>query len=353
MEASTVKDNMSATDPIFEVRDLNVAFDMDRGKSRVIQDISVDIERREIFGIVGESGSGKSMFASSLLDAVVEPGVVTGEITYYPTPDEPIDLFSLTEEELRELRWEEIAMVFQGAMSSWNPTMRIGKHFQETLAAHEKDVEDGMEMAHQVLKDVYLEPERVLSSYPHELSGGMKQRALIALAMVFEPNVLVMDEPTAALDLLMQRSILKLINEIQEKYEITLVFITHDLPLVADLADRLSVMYAFEFIEVAPTEELLENAAHPYTRSLLNATPNLDAKVEDMKSISGETPDPVNVPEGCSYHPRCPLADELCVQEEPPFHEVTENHQATCFHWEEAADEIPFTLHNRGDTDGD
>ncbi len=348
MEARTRDTDLSVSDPIFEVRDLNVSFDMDRGRSRVVQDISIDIERQEILGIVGESGSGKSMFASALLDAVVEPGVTTGEITYHPTPDESVDLFDLTDEELRNIRWEEIAMVFQGAMSSWNPTMRIGNHFEETLAAHDMEIVEGMKTARQVLRDVYLEPERVLSAYPHELSGGMKQRALIALAMVFEPNVLVMDEPTAALDLLMQRSILKLIEEIQEKYEITLVFITHDLPLVADLADRLSVMYAFQFVEVAPTDELLENAAHPYTRSLLNATPNLGADVDEMKSIPGETPDPVDVPDGCAYHPRCPLAEDYCTQEDPPFHDAGADHHAACFRWEQSADAIPFTLHNKG-----
>jgi oligopeptide/dipeptide ABC transporter ATP-binding protein len=351
MDASTRVRDQSVSDPVFEVRDLNVRFDMDRGESRVIRDVTIDIEREEILGIVGESGSGKSMFASALLDAVVEPGVVTGDITYYPTPDEPVDLFDLSEEELRNIRWEEIAMVFQGAMSSWNPTMKIRKHFEETLSAHDWDIEEGMETAHQVLRDVYLEPDRVLDAYPHELSGGMKQRALIALAMVFEPNVLVMDEPTAALDLLMQRSILTLLNEIQEKYEITMVFITHDLPLVADLADRLSVMYGFQFVEVGSTDDILENAAHPYTRSLLNATPNLGANVEDMKSIPGETPDPVDVPDGCAYHPRCPLADDRCEVEDPPFHDAGEDHRVTCFYWDEAEEAVPFTLHNQGETE--
>src|SRR5699024_7268449 len=144
----------------------------------------------------------------------------------------------------------------------------------------------------------------VLSSYPHELSGGMQQRALIALSLVLEPNVLVMDEPTASLDLLMQRSILNLLAEIKTKYDLTLVFITHDLPLVAELADRLAVLYAFEFAEIGPTDEILHHAAHPYTRSLLNATPNLAADIEQMHSIAGSSPDPENVPDGCSSHPR-------------------------------------------------
>ena len=152
-----------------------------------------------------------------------------------------------------------------------------------------------------------------------------------------------MDEPTAALDLLMQRSILRLLSEIKEKYDITLVFITHDLPLVAELADRLAVLYAFEFAEIGPTDEILHHAAHPYTRALLNATPNLAADVEEMRSIEGSSPDPVNVPEGCSYHPRCPLADDTCVTTPPAFREVSADHEVTCHHWEKAADAVPVT----------
>ena len=164
-------------------------------------------------------------------------------------------------------------------------------------------------MPSELLSDLYLDPERVLDSYPHELSGGMKQRALIALSLVLEPKVLVMDEPTAALDLLMQRSIISLLSDLQEKYELTMVFITHDLPLVAEFADRLAVMYAFEFAEFGPTEEILEDAAHPYTRLLLKSTPNLERPSRDA-THRGSAPDPVERPAGCSYHPRCPLADE-------------------------------------------
>jgi len=335
-------------DPLVEVRNANVTFGMDRGESRVLNDVSLDIERGEILGVVGESGSGKSMFATALLDAVVEPGVLTGDITYYPTKDDPVEVLGLSENELRRLRWEEVSMVFQGAMSSWNPTMSIRGHFRETFDAHNADREEGFERARELLSDLYLEPERVLNSYPHELSGGMKQRALIALAMVLEPRILVMDEPTAALDLLMQRSILKLLQEVQEKYEIALVFITHDLPLVAELADRLAVMYAFEFVEIGPTDEILRNAAHPYTRSLLNATPNLDTDIEQMKPIPGSSPDPVSTPPGCTYHPRCPLATTECKEEAPEYHEVSDDHLAACYHWKQSADEIPFSLPEQG-----
>ncbi len=329
-------------DVIFELSDVSVTFDMDRGTSRVLDSVEFGVQRGEILGVVGESGSGKSMFASALLDAVVDPGVLSGEVTYNPEDGEPFDVLELSDEELRQFRWEEVSMVFQGAMNSFNPTKKIRNHFVETLEAHDYDVEDGLEHARELIGDLFMEPDNVMDSYPHELSGGMKQRTLIALSMVLDPEVLVMDEPTAALDLLMQRSIIRLMEKIQRKYDISIVFITHDLPLVAELADRLAVMYAFEFVEAGPTDEILTDPAHPYTRSLLNATPNIKAPVDDMEPIEGSAPDPVNVPQGCSYHPRCPMADEKCVSDDPEYYDVDEDHQAKCHYWEQSSDAVPL-----------
>jgi len=347
--ATTRRDTRTDEDVILELRDARVTFGMDRGESRVLNDVSLDVRREEILGVVGESGSGKSMLASAMLDAVEEPGELAGEIIYHPEEGESVDVLNLSKPELKRLRWEEISMVFQGALSSFNPTMTIRGHFEETLDAHDADREAGMERARELLSDLYMDPERVLDSYPHELSGGMSQRALIALSLILEPNVLVMDEPTAALDLLMQRSILSLLSELQEKYELTVVFITHDLPLVAGLADRLAVMYAFEIVERGPADEVIDDAAHPYTRALLKAVPNLDAPLSTMEPIEGSAPDPVNIPAGCSYASRCPLADEECRAEDPaldgepaPFQEVSDDHAVACFRWEEAAETIPF-----------
>ncbi len=330
-------------DVVLEISDASVTFDMERGDSRVLDDVSIDIYRYDILGVVGESGSGKSMFASAMLDAVVKPGELNGEITYYPGNGEQIDLLSLSNQELRRLRWEEISMVFQGAMSSFNPTMDVRGHFKETLEAHNYDIDEGMDFAHDLLSELYLDPERVLDSYPHELSGGMKQRALIALSLVLKPNVLVMDEPTAALDLLMQRSILSLLQNIQDRFDLTVVFITHDLPLVAGLCDRLGVMYAFEFVEVGPANRIVSQPTHPYTRSLLKAVPNLDAPLSKMRPIKGSSPDPVNQPTGCSYHPRCPLATEECTASDPSLEDVTAGHQTACFHWEKSEEAIPLS----------
>ncbi|SDR04319.1 ABC transporter ATP-binding protein [Natronobacterium texcoconense] len=334
-----------ADDVVMSAEDVTVRFDMDRGESRVLDSVSMDVRRNEILGVVGESGSGKSMFADALLDAVVDPGQVSGSITYYPEDDEPVDVLNLGPDELRRFRWERVSMVFQGAMNSFNPTMDIQGHFVETLTAHDYPVDEGLEHAKELLEALYLDPDRILDSYPHELSGGMSQRTLIALSLVLEPDVLVMDEPTAALDLLMQRSILSLLETVKEEYDLTIVFITHDLPLVTGLADRLAVLYAFDFVEVGDAGAIFENPSHPYTRSLLKAIPTLDTPLEDVTPIEGSSPDPVSLPDGCTYHPRCPLADQQCELEDPAFQDVSpeDDHRAACFHWEDAAEEIPFS----------
>jgi oligopeptide/dipeptide ABC transporter ATP-binding protein len=335
-------------DVIMELDGVSVEFDMSRGVARVLDDVDLDVYRDEIIGVVGESGSGKSMLAASLLDAVVDPGVLRGDITYYNSEGTAIDVLDLDDDELRRFRWEAVSMVFQGAMNSFNPVMTIREHFKDTIEAHDAERAEVMERAYELLADLYLEADRVLDSYPHELSGGQKQRALIALSLVLEPNVLVMDEPTAALDLLMQRSIIGLLTELREKYEFTLLFITHDLPLVKSLCDRLGVLYAFELVELGPTREVIGDSHHPYTRALLNATPNLDTPIDEMSQIQGTAPDPVNVPVGCSYHPRCPMSDERCEAEDPALVEVEDDHRAACFYWDEVDSTIPINIPGAG-----
>jgi len=342
MSETQVTERSSSENVVIDHEGTSVHYDGSRGRMTVLRDTSVDIREDEIFAIVGESGSGKSMFASTMVDAVPEPGVVTGDITYHSADGESTSILDLDEDELKELRWEEIAMVFQGAMSSFNPIQTIEDHFVETLVAHDYPVDEGIEKARQLLSDLYIEPSRVLDAYPHELSGGMRQRVLIALSLLLEPEVLIMDEPTGALDLLMQRSIISLIEEVKSKYDLTVVFISHDLPLATSLADRVGVVYAFEFIEIGPTETILNNAAHPYTRGLFRATPNLNTPLKDMKPVEGSAPDPANTPNGCSYHPRCPLADERCREIDPEMYDVEDDHGAACHYWEEAEDAVPY-----------
>ncbi|WP_123533465.1 ABC transporter ATP-binding protein [Halosimplex salinum] len=332
-------------DPIVEVRDVSVTYDLQARDAMVLDDVSLDLRREEILGCVGESGSGKSMLANAMMDAVEEPGITTGSVRYYPeTGSEPVEVLDLEGDDLKKFRWEEISMVFQGALSSFNPTMTIAGHFEETLDAHDYDVDEGMHRARELLSDLYLDPDRVLESYAHELSGGMSQRALIALSLILEPDVLLMDEPTAALDLLMQRSILSLLDDIKEKYELSILFITHDLPLVAGLADRLAILYAFELAEVGPSEQIVRDSEHPYTRALLKAVPNLDAPLDTMTPIEGTAPNPAHVPNGCHYAPRCPLADQRCHEEKPGWYDAGPDQRTACFHHERADEAVPFDV---------
>lgn len=330
-------------DVIIELRSASVSFDMKRGESRVLDNVDIQVHRQEVMGIVGESGSGKSMCASAMIDAIVRPGRLTGDVIYHRKNGETVNLIELDDDELKRVRWEEIAFLVQAAQSAFNPTMTIREHFIETLYAHNYEISAGLKHARELLSELYLNEDQVLDSHPHELSGGMKQRALIALSLVLEPEILIMDEPTSALDLLMQRSIISLLMNLKEQYDLTLVFVTHDLPIVVDIADRIAVMYAFEFVEIGPTDRIRREAGHPYTRALINSVPSVFAPIEEMRPIAGASPDPVNVPSGCSYNPRCPLATEECRTQDPPFHEITETHHAACFHWTEASEAIPMS----------
>jgi len=337
------RDEPSAEHNVLEITNASVAFAMERGDARVLDDVSINVRRGEVLGVVGESGSGKSMLADSMLDAIDSPGTLTGDVVFNPPEGgEPIKVNELSKEELRRFRWERVSMVVQGALDSFNPTLSIGDHFVETLRAHDYDIQEGMERARQLISDVHLEPDRVLDAYPHELSGGMKQRALIALSLILDPDVLVMDEPTAALDLLMQQSILKLLSELKAEYDLTIVIVTHDLSHVARISDRLAVMYAFELLELGPVQDIVMDPAHPYTRELLNSIPDIDADLDEMASIEGTSPDPLNVPKGCSYHTRCPLADEQCRATNPDLMEVSDDHGAACFYTDEARETIPL-----------
>jgi len=343
--ATTTEFDDADGETVLEVRDVEVTFDMARGRARVLDGIDLDIKRGETLAFVGESGSGKTMLASTLMNAVFDPGVATGEVLYYPEDGEPVDILDLNQRQLNRLRWEEIAMVYQGAMNAFNPTQDIGTHFKETFDAHDVDRQDGLERARDLLRELNLEPQRILDSYQHELSGGEKQRALLALSLVFDPEVLILDEPTAALDLLMQRNILSILYDIQERYDLTLVFITHDLPVVAGFADRLAVMYAFDIVEFGEARDVLLNPDHPYTRLMLRSTLDLTMPLDEARTIEGETPDPINVPQGCPFHPRCPAADDRCEVEEPELRsEQGSDHEVACFYPDIGRERIPVTL---------
>ncbi|RLG88394.1 MAG: ABC transporter ATP-binding protein [Thermoprotei archaeon] len=319
---------MSSSEVILRIRDLKVVYLSPRGQVKAVDRVSLNVFRNEVLGIVGESGSGKSTLAHTILRILPPTArIVSGSILYDGT-----DIIKLPEREFKNIRWRKLSLVPQAALNALNPTMKILDHFIETGRAHGlNDRRLIMERAKELLELLRLEPRRVLNSYPHELSGGMKQRVLIALSMLLEPEILILDEPTTALDVLTQRAILDLLKEIKDKLRITMVFITHDIAVIADLADRIAVMYAGKLMEVGDVYTVFRRPANPYTKALMASIPSLIGKVEDMKPIPGSPPDLVNPPRGCRFHPRCPYAMEICKKEEPPTVELSTGHIASCW----------------------
>ena len=311
--------------------DLTVAYKMPRGISRVVDKAYFYAHKGEVLGLIGESGSGKTMLASAIMRVIPPPGVITGKILFRSRSLGVVDILKLPQDKLRRIRWKEIAMVFQGAMNAFNPTLKIKEHFLDTAKAHGwHDTHEILEKAHKLLEMVRLEPERVLNSYPHELSGGMKQRALIALSLLLDPHLLILDEPTSALDTISQRAVLDVLKDVYNKFKLSMIFITHDVPIVAGLAHRVAIMYAFKVIEIGPIDRVFKNPQHPYTAGLLSSIPTLEVDVEKIKPIPGRRPDPINPPPGCRFHPRCPYADEKCRKIEPKLVEVEPEHYVMC-----------------------
>jgi len=304
----------------------------DRGWVKAVDNVSLNIFRGEVLGVIGESGSGKTTLALSILRLLPPNARIVGGRIVYHGDKTPIDVVSLSTDALREIRWKEISMVFQGAMNSFNPVMKIRDHFIETALAHGLNIsrEEVISRARELLKMVLLEPERVLNSYPHQLSGGMRQRVLIALSLLLNPKMVVLDEPTSALDVVSQKIILKALRNVRDSMNITMLFITHDLGIAAEIADRIAVMYAGRIVEVNDVMSLYREPLHPYTQGLLKAIPRLRGHV-GAKSIQGNPPDLVNPPPGCRFHPRCPFAMDICRKEEPPMIDAGNGRYASCW----------------------
>jgi len=349
---NTERTGVASQETVLEVRDVSVTYDTARGRARVLDDVSLDVHRGETLAVIGESGSGKSTFGSVLMDGVEDPGITSGEVLYYPeSGGEPVDITGVSSRKLRQIRWEEIAIVSQAGSNSFNPAISIRRHFTDTFRAHDVSREAGLERARESLRELDLNPQRILNAYQHELSGGEKQRTQLALALVFDPNVLVLDEPTAGLDLLVQQRLLGQLYDLQEEYDLTMVFISHDIPVVAGFADRVAVMYAFEFVEFGDAADILLSPEHPYTRLLSQANLGPDISLDAVRRIGGDPPDPVNVPSGCPFHTRCPIADDRCAEEKPELRaDEADTHEVSCFYPDTAVAEIP---HSGGPASGD
>jgi peptide/nickel transport system ATP-binding protein len=311
------------------VRDLTVAFRTPEGLLPAVSGVSMDLARGQITGLVGESGSGKSTLALTLLNAVPDPGQVTsGSVTI----DGIGDVLALQGKSLRRVRGASIGYVFQASQNSLNPLKPVGKQLLDLGRSHGVgDLRGLLREARSLLDDMGMNAERVLASYQHELSGGMRQRVGIALALVLNAHVVILDEPTTALDMLTQSSVMEIIRKVQARRHLTTLIISHDLAVIGDLAERVAVMYAGRIVEDGPTDQVLASPRHPYTRGLLTAMPRITGDIAEARSLPGRPPDLSSIPRaGCVFRPRCPLATEACAAAEPPVTADGE-HLFACF----------------------
>jgi peptide/nickel transport system ATP-binding protein len=308
---------------LLEVKHVSVDYDTARGPLHAVQDVSFTLKRGQIFGLAGESGSGKSTLAYAIARLLRPPAVVTeGEVLFYRRhnnePDDEVDIFALTPSQLRMFRWSELAIVFQSAMNALNPVISIEKQILDVLQVHDpgKKRSEYRERAVELLRMVGIAADR-LRSFPHELSGGMRQRAIIAIALALNPEIIIMDEPTTALDVVVQREILRELMQLRERFNFSVIFITHDLSLLLEIADAVAIMYAGRLIEMATQGELYRHPLHPYTNGLLNSFPTLHGPQRKLVGIPGSPPDLRSVPPGCAFHPRCSFAFSPCKTSVP------------------------------------
>jgi peptide/nickel transport system ATP-binding protein len=318
--------------PLLKVESLTVEYWTRNGRLRAVEDVSFSIKKAETLGIVGESGSGKSTLGLSLIDLVPYPGIITkGKIILNGK-----EVLKLPKEELRNLRGTEVCYIFQDPMTSLNPVKKIGAHFVELIRTHEPKVpeKEALERAKKLLSDVGIQPERV-SDYPHQLSGGTRQRVMIALAIALNPSIVVADEPTTALDVIVQAKILDLLNTLRDTYGMALILITHDLSIVLQRSDNIIVMYAGQIAEYAPSEEVYAKPEHPYTQGLLKSIPNIELADQKLEAIAGYPPHLLDLPGGCRFWPRCKFVFDKCRKENVPLYKTGKDRLVRCFLYEE------------------
>ncbi|MHC2220337.1 ABC transporter ATP-binding protein [Rhizobium leguminosarum] len=314
---------------LLEVKDLQVSFDTAAGRILALNGVSFSLERGEVLALLGESGSGKSVTASAIMDLVPNP---PGEINQGSIRFDGVELLQLSRNERRDLCGDRIALIFQDALAALNPVYSVGWQIAEMFRIHGRTPEGGVEKAvFDLLTAIGIpDPESRARQYPHEFSGGMRQRIMIAMAVALEPDVIIADEPTTALDVTIQAQVVDLLETIRKRSDAGMIFITHDLGVVAELADRVAVMYAGRVVETASVFELFEDARHPYSVGLLASQPRMDTDEDELVPIPGSAPNPVALPSGCAFRTRCPRAEGLCAEVVPSLEEVGPGRQAAC-----------------------
>jgi len=318
-----------ATTDVLSIKDLTMHYTTRRGPVFAVDQVSFSLRRGESIGLVGESGCGKTSIAISLLKLLPDNAeILSGEIRLNGT-----DLVPLTESQVRKYRWRNISMVFQAAMNSLNPVYTVEEQILEAMREHLPQLSDS-EMRSQVthlFELVGLDP-KIKTEYPHQYSGGMRQRAVIAMALSCHPDIIIADEPTTALDVIVQDQLLKKIREVQEQLEMAMIYISHDIAVIAEVTERVGVMYAGKLVEMAASEEIFHHPLHPYTMGLMSSFPSIIGEKSALVTIPGEPPDLLAPPPGCRFHPRCPFATEICRTDVPEFKEHVSGHWAACWH---------------------
>jgi peptide/nickel transport system ATP-binding protein len=330
------------TEPVLEIRGLSVDYGLGEDAVHAVRDVDLTLHRGEVLGLAGESGSGKSTLAYGMLRLLPPPGVIAGgRVTYHPASGAPVDLLTLPRARLRRFRWADVAIVFQGAMNSLNPVHPIATQLTDVIAAHEPRTTAAARRARaaELLGLVGITADR-LASYPHQLSGGMRQRVMIAMALALEPRVVIMDEPTTALDVVMQRQILAQLAELRERIGFSVLFITHDLSLLVEFSDRIAIMYGGRIVESAPAADLYRAPLHPYSDGLLHSFPALRGPRRELSGIPGSPPDLRAMPAGCAFHPRCPKAFSPCAESRPALAAPPSDGERTVACWLHTAERV-------------
>lgn len=324
-----------SNDVVLNVENLSVVYRAARGRVQATTDVSFALHKGEALALIGESGCGKTTLSLALIRMLPRAAEITNGRVLYTRNGQVNDVLRYSERQMRLFRWQDCAMVFQGAQNAFNPVLRIRDQFMDTAKSHgNNDRQAVINRTLELFKLVRLDPERVFDSYPHELSGGMKQRALLALGVLLNPQVVILDEPTTALDILTQRAIIDVLNEMQDRLGFSIIFISHDLALAAEMADRVATMYAGEIVEIGPVNNIFYKTLHPYTFGLMQSVPKLGTEQDELMSIPGSPPNLISPPKGCKFHPRCQFATDKCKHEAPPLVEYEPGHMAACWHTE-------------------